>query len=255
MKSENFDEKLNNIDQGKVKNKPRIFAIIFTWLLAGFIFLIFLPPLIGLEGMNGGFAVSVISFFFSIMCLIVVIINFQIAKKFNKITSGDNLILHWTYENSEWQKFTEKEYKYEKRKKRMLLLIMGIIIFVIFVIFAVINPEVAYAMIISAIGLVVLLAIFAFLVPWLNYKNRKKNSGELYLSKNGVYIGGFFHVWKFLGSKLKNINFDEADMMITLEYTYPTRTGISTETVHIPVPYLKEDDAKQAVEELVKINS
>lgn len=135
----------------------------------------------------------------------------------------------------------------------MLLLFIGIIALVVFIIFALFDPDTWRIMLMALLGLMVLLSIFAFLVPWLNYKARKKSSYELYLSKNGVYIGGSFHVWGFLGSKLEEAAFDEKKMQVILKYSYLTRTGPSNEIVHIPVPPSKIDAAKKAVEKLAKI--
>ena len=244
---------MESSNQHTIKNKPRTIAIIFTVLLFGFIFLIFLPPIIGLEGMDGGFAVSLVSLFLAISSLIVAIIYFQLAQKFKRITSGDNLIAHWTYEREEWLKFTEKEYKYEKNKNRMLLLFIGVIALAVLIIFSLVNHDSWRIMVMVWLGLMALLAIFAFLVPWLNYKARKKSSYDLYLSKNGVYIGGSFHVWGFLGSKLEEAAFDENEMQVILDYSYLTRTGHSNEIVHIPVPPSKIDAAKKAVEKLAEI--
>jgi energy-coupling factor transporter transmembrane protein EcfT len=244
---------MESSNQHTIKNKPRTVAIIFTVLLFGFIFLIFLPPIIGLEGMDGGFAVSTASLFLAISSLIVAIVYFQLAQKFKRITSGDNLIAHWRYEREEWLKFTEKEYKYEKNKNRMLLFLIGVIALVIFIVFALFNSDTWHIILMVLLGLMALLAIFAFLVPWLNYKARKKSSYELYLSKNGVYIGGSFHVWGFLGSKLKDAAFDEKEMQVILDYSYPTRTGPSNEMVHIPVPPSKIDAAREAVKKLAEI--
>ena len=240
-------------NQQIIKNKPRTIAIIFTVLLFGFIFLIFFPPIIGLEGMDGGFAVSLISLFLAISSLFVAIVYFQLAQKFRRIISGDNLIVHWKYEREEWLKFTEKEYKYEKNKNRMLLLFIGVIALVVFIVFALFDTDTWRIMLMVLVGLMALLAIFAFLVPWLSYKARKKSSYELYLSKKGVYIGGSFHVWGFLGSKLEEVAFNEKDMQIILNYSYLTRTGPSNEMVHIPVPPSKIDAAKKAVEKLADI--
>ena len=244
---------MDSSNQHTIKNKPRTIAIIFTVLLFGFIFLIFLPPIISLEGMDGGFALSLVSLFLAISSLIVAIIYFQLAQKFKRITSGDSFIAHWRYEREEWLKFTEKEYEYEKNKNRMLLLFIGVIALVVFIIFSLVNHDSWRIMLVVWLGLMALLAIFAFLVPWLNYKARKKSSYELYLSKNGVYIGGSFHVWGFLGSKLEEAAFDEKEMQVILDYSYLTRTGHSNEIVHIPVPPLKIDAAKKAVEKLVEI--
>lgn len=249
------NEHLNNkhLDEQIIKNKPRTIAIVFLILLFVFIFLIFLPPITGLKGMDGGFAVSTVSLFFAISSLIVAIIYFQLAQKFKKITSGDNLVAHWKYEGEEWLKFTEKEYKYEKSKNKTLLLIIGIIALVIFAAFALFDPETWRFMFMVLLGLMALLAIFAFLVPWLNYRARKKSSYQLYLSRNGAYVGGSFHIWGFLGSRLENAAFNEKEMQIILDYSYPTNTGRSNETVHIPVPTSKIDTAKEAVEKLAKI--
>jgi len=73
---------MESSNQQIIKNESRTIAIIFTALLFGFIFLIFLPPIIGLEGMDGGFAVSLVSLFLAISSLIVAIIYFQLAQKF-----------------------------------------------------------------------------------------------------------------------------------------------------------------------------
>jgi len=244
---------MDSSNQHTIKNKPRTIAIIFTVLLFGFIFLIFLPPINSLEGLDGGFALSLVSLFLAISSLIVAIIYFQLAQKFKRITSGDSFIAHWRYEREEWLKFTEKEYKYEKNKNRMLLLFIGVIALVVFIIFSLVNHDSWLIMVMVWLGLMALLSIFAFLVPWLNYKARKKSSYELYLSKNGVYIGGSFHVWGFLGSKLEEAAFDEKEMQVILDYSYLTRTGHSNEIVHIPVPPSKIDAAKKAVEKLAEI--
>ena len=244
---------MESSNQHTIKNKPGTIAIIFTIFLFGFIFLIFLPPIIGLEGMDGGFALILVSVFLAILSLIVAIIYFQLAQKFKRITSGDSFIAHWRYEREEWLKFTEKEYNYEKNKNRMLLLFIGVIALVVFIIFSLVNHDSWLIMVMVWLGLMAILSIFAFLVPWLNYKARKKSSYELYLSKNGVYIGGSFHVWGFLGSKLEEAVLDEKEMQIILNYSYPTRTGSSSEIVHIPVPPSKIDAAKKAVEKLSEI--
>jgi len=135
----------------------------------------------------------------------------------------------------------------------MLLLFIGVIALAVFIIFALFDPDTWRIMLMALLGLMALLTIFAFLVPWLNYKARKKSSYELYLSKNGVYIGGSFHVWGFLRSKLEEAAFDEKKMQVILDYSYLTRTGPSNEMVHIPVPPSKIDAAKKAVEKLAEI--
>ena len=135
----------------------------------------------------------------------------------------------------------------------MLLLFIVVIALAVFIIFSLVNHDSWRIMLVVWLGLMALLSIFAFLVPWLNHKARKKSSYELYLSKNGVYIGGSFHVWGFLGSKLEDAAFDEKEMQVILNYSYPTRTGPSNEIVHIPVPPLKIDAAKKAVEKLAEI--
>jgi len=243
---------MNNYGRNRIKNRPRLAAVISSCLFLVFVFIIFLPYITGLEGMNGGFAISVIAAFLAIMCLITAAVYYRMSQKLKKIISGEGLILHWSYEKSQWQKFSDKEYKFEKRSKLMLLALVAVIALVIFSAFAVINPETAPVMMASAFGLVALLSIFAFLVPWLNFRSRKNSTGELYLSNNGLYLGGLFHTWGFLGSKLESAVFNENEMLITLEYSYPTRTGTSVETVHVPVPPFKSTEAQEAVKKLIR---
>jgi hypothetical protein len=95
-------------------NPPRKTATIWCIITALAVFAIFAPHIFGMDELNGGFAISVLSFFLAITGIIVIIIYAKRASKLESMLKGNNLLAHWTYTPDEWRQYTEKEYQGEK---------------------------------------------------------------------------------------------------------------------------------------------
>lgn len=241
----------------KPKNRQRQTAIIFIVLFVASIILIFIPTIIGMDGMNGGFALSFVAIFLSMTFLITFVIYLVMAKKFDAAVTDDNMILHWVYEKSEWMRFSEKEFVVQKEEKRTLFILITVISFVVLAVFSIVVRDSWWIMVILFFGLTALLAFVAFIVPKIQYANFKKTTPEVYLASGCAYLTGEFHCWSTLGAALEDAGLDNNNMQINITYSYPTRTGPSQTTVRIPLP-LRENaksEAETAISVLKKSNN
>jgi len=235
----------------KLKNRQRQTALIFLCLFAVSLVLIFIPYLTGMDGMNGGFALSFVSVFLSITFLVSCIVFFIMAKKFSSAITADNMILHWVYEKSEWLKFSEKEFAVQKKEKRSLFILITAISLAIVVIFSIVVRDSWRIMIIVFFGLAALLAFVAFIVPKIQYANFKKTTPEAYVTSGCVYLTGEFHCWSMLGAALEDVMMDNNNMHINITYSYPARYSRSLTTVRIPLPM--QENAKSQAEIAISV--
>ena len=112
------------------------------------------------------------------------------------------------------------------------------------------------------LGIIVLLAFVAAIVPWLTYRRNRKQSGDIYIGTNCLYLNGAIHTWSFAMARLKNVKLLSKPLpLIKITYTYWTSTGRyfffyrQATTLRVPIPEGKRDDAKLVVDKLEKIIS
>jgi len=211
---------------------------------------IFVPSLAGIDGFDGGFAISAVCIVVFLTAFICAIVFWWMSRKEDKITHGENLA-HWTYTDEEWTKFAQTERKMDASGKKILFFIILGFAVLCGVGFMIMDPEngiyVAYAM----AGLVVLMG----LVAWLSIRSaskKLKHKGETYISKDGVLINGQMHAWSMLGSRLEGANYhQETDpKYIEFAYSFVARYGRQTVQVRVPVPKDKEADVAGIVSKL-----
>ena len=182
----------------KPKNRQRQTAFVFIILFIASVILIFIPNITGMDGMNGGFALSFIAIFLSVTFLVTSAVFFVMAKKFDAAITDENMILHWVYEKSEWSKFSEKEFVVQKKEKRSLFILITVISFVVLVIFSIVVRDSWRIMIIVFFGLAALLAFVAFIVPKIQYANFKKTTPEVYMAPVVSTLQGSFTAGAYL---------------------------------------------------------
>ncbi|MCA9401285.1 MAG: hypothetical protein KC713_06635 [Candidatus Omnitrophica bacterium] len=175
-----------------------------------------------------------------------------------KLIREGNHLAHWTYPAQEWQSITEQEYKTERREKQMLLIFISTIILIVGGIFWIaVRDEAATIVFICLLGLIALLAVIAILVPWLNYRRNIKQTGEIFIGENGVYLNGAVHTWRLLGSRIEVCERQEEPFScIHIVYSYWMMAGRilyfyrNNAVIRIPIPKDKEDEAKKIISTL-----
>jgi len=241
------------MDHKKPKNPYTTTSIIFLILTIVFIFVIFLPSMLNLDMMRWGYGIGFISFFLVISFAICSGIFASMARRLNIIFTDNNILAHWEYSKEEWIEYSKEEFKKQKSAKWGLFILTAIITVLVGGIFTLTHRDAWKILLIVFVGLLLILAITVALTTKRKYLRDSKNTNpEVYISLNGVYLSGEFHIWNFLTSKLEEINFNENTMLIIINYSYMTRTGLSHYTVRIPVPLSKIEDAKNTVNQLRK---
>jgi len=211
---------------------------------------VFLPSLIGMDGFDGGFAVSAACVAIFITAIICAGVFWWMAGKEKKIIQGEHLA-HWTYTDEEWTKFAKLERKMDASSKKILFfVIMGFAVF-FGIFFVIMDPEsgiyVAYAM----AGLIVLMG----LVAWLSIRSTSKNlnrKSESYVTKDGVIANGTMHFWSMPGSRLESANYhQETDpKYIEFVYSFVARYGRQSNEVRVPIPKAGENDVAGLIAKL-----
>jgi MFS family permease len=237
------------------ENPPLHAAIAWAIITALAVFGIFAPSIFGMEGMNGGYAISFISFFMVIAGIIVIVIYAGRARVVNRILRSDNLLAHWTYTPDEWNNYAEKEYVTERKVKWGLFYVIAGLALFFGVLFLVIDRESGKWVFVAMLALIGIIAFTAWFTAWYNYRQNKKYLGETYITRDAVYMNRQLHIWHGLGARLESVNLDKkrGQQILELTYSMPTRTGLQYYTVRVPVPRGKEREADRVLEKLGRV--
>lgn len=231
-----------------MKNSQQRIVNLWIILMLVFIFLIFLPSIIGLDGMDGGFALGFVSFFMVIMSIVVIFIYRSRAKQLDNILAGEGRIAVWKYAPDEWERFTRIDFEEEKKAKKFLFTLVSVICVVVGIILWIAIEDILIMFI--SLGIIPVVAVPAFLAPRMRFKKLKNSEGKALISENGVIVGKMFHLWVKLGARLDQVVLvtDEQPPILEFHYSMPTRTGRQEEVARVPVPGNKMEEAARIVE-------
>ena len=214
--------------------------------------MIFMPEILGVEGMNGGYAISFVSFFAVIMGIIVVIVYNGLASRLDKILSGENLLAHWIYTPQMWREYAEKEYGVEKTEKKALFYVVSGISLFVGVLFFAFNPKAGFYVLVSMLVLALIIGLISVVTSRQSYRQNVKHLGEAYVARNGVYLNRQFYYWNFLTSRLEKVALknEKGLMLLSITFWAWTKTFGPYYTVRIPVPSGQEEKAREIVSQL-----
>ena len=229
----------------RMKNSQRSIVNLWLILMLVFIFCMFLPSIIGLDGFDGGFALGFGAGFMVIVSLIVIFIYRSRAKQLDKILAGEGRVAVWQYSQDEWLRFIEVDFKEEKQSKKTLFIIVAVISVIVGVIMMIVVEDPLALLI--ALGIIPIVAIPAFWAPRARHNKLKNSEPKALISEKGVIIGRMFHLWVNLGATLDQVVLitDEQPPILEFHYSMPTRTGRQTEVARLPLPAGKMTDAEQ----------
>ncbi len=228
-----------------MKNSQRSIVNLWLILMLLFIFCMFLPSIIGLDGFNGGFALSFGAGFMVIISIIVIFIYRSRAKQLDKILKGEGRVAVWQYSREEWFRFIVVDFEEERKSKKMLFFVVAGIAIVVGIIMTILLKD-PLAFLIAAC-IIPIVAIPAFLAPRARFNKLKNSEPKALIAEKGVIVGRMFHLWVNLGATLDQVvlKTDESPPILEFHYSMPTRQGRQTEVARLPVPAGKMTDAEQ----------
>lgn len=232
------------------KNPPRRTAFICLGIAFIGIIIIFIPGITGMDGFDGGYALSIGGGLIFLAGIIAAVIYFKLAASFDRMKLKENILAHWTYSPEEWKNYTEREHKEDAAAKRSLFFMIAIISVIVgIILFAFIRKD-ALIIALIVLGIIAIAGLAAFFSTLGNYLHNKRHHGEVYISLNGVYMNRQMHVWNSLGNLLEEISYDSPknqNPRIVLTYSALAKNGRNFYTVRIPVPRGHEETAKNIV--------
>jgi len=236
----------------RMPNTQRRIEYIWYVISLLFLFSVFLPGMLGIDGMDGGFGISFLAGFMVMVGLIVIVIYHGRAKQMDKIISGVGRIAVWHYTPDEWIQFVAADFEDEKRNKKNLFIMVVVISLIIGVLLMITIQDPLILLIIAVILAIV--AVPAFWVPRLRFRKLKRSEAHALISETGVIVGNMFHLWIKLGANLDQVSIEaEAEPnILNFNYSMPTRTGIQEEVARVPVPKGKMGEALWIVEHFSK---
>ncbi len=216
--------------------------------------MIFLPMNLGLDGMDGGFALAVFGGLIAITALITYFIYMRLAREQDQLMSGANVLAHWKYTAEQWRMYAEIDYREDKAAKTMLFWIVAGFALFFGIIFAVFGDEGGVYVLYVMLALIAIIAIVAKLSAQTTYKRNLSRIGEVLLSEHSALINGQLHVWNLLNARLTDVRLVEYEQMnmLEVEYIVPQRNADAQYTARIPIPYGQEAEAEKVANEIGK---
>ena len=195
----------------------------------------------------------------SFVCLILAITGFIVvimywgrARAGTSMLSEKNILAHWKYSPGEWQDYSEKDFRMERRDKWALYRLVMIITAVVVVGFWLFHRDSGTLMVGMFLGLGILLGSTVLLTTSYDHWQNNKYQGEVYITRDGAYIGRKLHLWKGWGATLDDVSYDEPNRLLLLTYSMPSRTGRDSATARILVPQGQEEKTREIVTELAR---
>lgn len=223
----------------------------WIWLSVSFagVFLLFLPPIAGIDGMKGGFALQFVSVGLIIPAGIVgAYLYFRRARVLDRILTGTGLLARWTYDPGEWARYTEAEVVRDRSWKVGLFWIISGWALFFGVLFLIFEREAGLAVFLMMLGLIALIGATAALSIWIPYRRNRRRRGEAWIHPEGVYLNGALHAWGVGGATLDEVLLQrEESLIVSFSYSFPAKGGRDGRTVNVPVPVGKEAEADRVV--------
>lgn len=227
------------------QNPERKSSIISLVIAAIGVIVMFLPAILGIEGIDGGYAIILLGVVVIITGIVAFIIYTWRANKLDAMLGGKNLLVHWTYSQDEWQRYTERAHEDKKSASRILFYIISGFALATGIGFFIKDPDSGKYVFLAMLGLIFLMGIIAYVTTMLDYRRNKKNLGEAYIARDGLFLNGVLHTWKGLATRLDTVVYEEEAQSLVFTYVALDRVGLHPYTVRVPVPQGQEAKASE----------
>jgi hypothetical protein len=207
--------------------------------------MIFLPGLLGVDGMSGGYAISFVSFFGATIGVIVMLVYRGLSSRFDAIVDGMEVLAHWIYPAELWRIYSDAEYEESIAEVKPLYIITSAMCIVAGAIAFLWDPEPGIYVFGVMIAVIILMALAASLTRMHLHNENLRKPGEVIISRKAVLLNNRLFYWDYFGSKLESVEVRKNKEYSTLIFTTwaPTLQFGQSYTLRIPIPPGKETKA------------
>ena len=221
-----------------VENPYRRTVYIWAAITVAAVVMIFLPGLLGVDGMSGGYAISFVSFFGVIMGVIVVLVYRGLSSRFDAIVGGMEVLARWTYPPELWKRYSDAEYEESVAEVKPLFVITSAMCLVAGVGAFLWDPEPGIYVLGVMLVVIILMALAAFLTRMHLHHDNLRKPGEAIISKKAVLLNNRLFYWDYFGSKLEKVEVRKGREYSVLIFTTwaPTMQFGQSYSLRLPVP-------------------
>jgi len=218
------------------------------------IMMVFGPGIIGVDGFEGGFAISFIGLFIAILGLVVAGFYFQQANILGGILRGEGLLIHWTFDDEMWKEYTRKEYAEEISEKKGLFVIVSVFALFFGFLFWFLDNEAGFFVFLVMLGLIGLVGFTWRFSAWYYREQNERGAKEAYIARSGVYMNHRLYAWRLFSAKLLGVKIENSNGLSFLKFNYTgfTVPAPQTYTIRVPIPIGQEETAKTIVQQLTR---
>lgn len=229
-----------------LKNRHRLIARTCAILASLLSIAVFLPSWAGIDGFNGGFALSTLFGFLAMLLFVSAYVYQRLAKEQDRLLEKSDFLVHWTYSDAEWLAFAADDYAADKREKKILFFMIGGFAIFFGILWPIFDHKAGFVVSGAMIGLIAFTGCIAWLSAWLPHHRNLKTKGEAFIGRQGAFLNGRMHAWRMLGGRLKSATFKEGSpAQVVIIYSTPGGKGRQSYTARIPVPAGHEDEARK----------
>ena len=214
--------------------------------------MIFGPELVGMDGFEGGFAISFGGILVATLGVIVAGLYLKQTNILSGILRGEGLLVHWTFAPEMWKEYTRKEYAEEIADKKGLFVIVSAIALFLGFAFWFFDTEAGFFVFLVMLGLVVLVGFTWRFSAWYYRKQNERGVKEAYITRSGVYMNRRLYTWRLYSARLLSVEIENIRALAVLKFNFTAFTIPSpqTYTVRVPIPHGQEETARTIVQQL-----
>ena len=155
-----------------------------------------------MDGFEGGFAITFVTFFLVICGIAVAGLFVTRAREMDAIIENKRVLAHWVYREEDARQSADREFReYQDRNHAMFILIGGMLA-VVALFFLIFVGEGGIETAAILFGVLVLLFIVSKIAPVLERRRAQKAPREAYIAENGIiYEGAIYPYRSFLMRK------------------------------------------------------
>ena len=232
-------------------NPERRYAFIALVVAAAAGVLVFMPGWLGVDGMDGGYAISFVAVWIAISGLVIAWFFWRRAARLDELLKGQDLIAHWTYTPAEWQAYAGTELRQQTRENTGLLILMAVMCLVMGVFFWALDPEAGFFVFLAMVALIIILALAAFGIPHLTRLRREHAPGEAWISDRAVYFDGVYYPFKSGLMRLTGVELaqDEDSTISCLHFHiyHIAYSVIQSRILRVPIPSGRGAEAQEVL--------
>ncbi len=228
-------------------------------LVVAGLLLMTVPSLMGVDGMDGGFALAAFGLLLGITGLVTTALVLPRARRMNAMLSGRGLLAHWVYTPSDTQEQAQRIQQQWSERNRGLFAIVAAWMVVIttgFVVFGLLSGDSEFLPLFLAImaGVMLVVAVFAFGMPYLLARRAVSSRQEAYIGRDSLYFAGTMYRWDSKLETLDGVELERDDKGTRLAFHLRSRSAPYLQylpyLVEVPIPPGEEAAAADVARQL-----